>query len=251
MTEAEPAVGRRLQGRRFVITGAASGIGRCTAELFISHGAQAALMDMDLPGLEESNRRFGGHVVEVDVRDQASVSAAMAKAADLMGGIDGVVNCAGIVKIVSVEDTSPEIWAEHINTNLTGSFRICQSALQWLRQADHATILNIASGQALLPSARSVAYATSKGGVVAMTKALAWELAPKIRVNAICPGMVDTEMQVKLGRRPDDNSYRDRYALRRMALPVEIANTILFLSCPESSFITGSIVVPDGGRIFH
>jgi len=118
--------------------------------------------------------------------------------------------------------------------------------LPWLIKASFATIVNIASGQGLLPNNPGMtAYAASKGGVVNLTRALAAELAPSIRVNSVCPGMVDTPMTAGLERD------LDRYALGRIAEPLEIAQAILFLTSTESSFVTGAALAIDGGRTFH
>jgi NAD(P)-dependent dehydrogenase (short-subunit alcohol dehydrogenase family) len=140
-----------------------------------------------------------------------------------MGGIDGVVNAAGIVLRGSVGDTGVASWRRVLEVNLTGTYIVVRCALPWLARAPFATIVNIASGQGLLPTPNLTAYAASKGGVVNLTRALAAELAPAIRVNSVCPGMVDTPMTAGF---PCE---ADRYALNRIADPLEIAQAILFL----------------------
>ncbi|MBV8094007.1 MAG: SDR family oxidoreductase, partial [Acetobacteraceae bacterium] len=118
--------------------------------------------------------------------------------------------------------------------------------LPWLKKAPLAMIVNIASGQGLVPNTPNMtAYAASKGGVVNLTRALAAELAPSIRVNSVCPGMVDTPMTTGLQREVD------RYAMKRIAEPLEIAQAILFLTSAESSFVTGAALAVDGGGTFH
>src|SRR4051794_2922259 len=133
-----------------------------------------------------------------------------------------------------------------MDVNLTGIYIVVRCCLPWLAKATGATIVNIASGQGLLPNTPDMtAYAASKGGVVNLTRALAAELAPAIRVNSICPGMVNTPMT--MGGQGDVTPY----ALKRVAEPLEIAHAILFLTGGESSFVTGAALAVDGGRTFH
>ncbi len=177
---------------------------------------------------------------------EASVAHAVEQGAAAMGGIDGVVNAAGIVIHGSVLDIGVADWQRVLDVNLTGTYIVVRCCLPWLTKAPVATIVNIASGQGLLPNSPNMtAYAASKGGVVNLTRALAAELAPSIRVNSVCPGMVDTLMTAGLQREVD------RYALKRIAEPLEIAQAILFLTSTESSFITGAALAVDGGRTFH
>jgi NAD(P)-dependent dehydrogenase (short-subunit alcohol dehydrogenase family) len=236
----------RLQGRHILITGAASGIGQRTAELFAAEGAALTLLDCDRKRLTSVSRETGGTAVEADVTQEPSVTHAVEQGASAMGGIDGVVNAAGIVIHGSVLDVGLADWKLVLDVNLTGTYIVVRCCLPWLAKAPFATIVNIASGQGLLPNNPGMtAYAASKGGVVNLTRALAAELAPSIRVNSVCPGMVDTPMTAGLERD------LDRYALGRIAEPLEIAQTILFLTSTESSFVTGAALAVDGGRTFH
>ena len=236
----------RLQGRRILITGAASGIGQRTAELFAAEGAALTLLDCDRKRLASVARETGGTAVEADVTQEPSVAHAVERGASAMGGIDGVVNAAGIVIHGSVLDVGIADWKLVLDVNLTGTYIIVRCCLPWLAKAPFGTIVNIASGQGLLPNNPGMtAYAASKGGVVNLTRALAAELAPSIRVNSVCPGMVDTPMTAGFERD------LDRYALGRIAEPLEIAQAILFLTSTESSFVTGAALAIDGGRTFH
>jgi len=239
----------RLSGRRILITGGASGIGRATCELFTREGAVVAVLDRD------AARTGGAHAIAADVSDSASVTRAVQDAAQALGGLDGLVNAAGVYINRDLMNTTPDVWNTTIAVNLTGTFLCVQAAVPLLRQASRATIVNIASGVGLLPTGgSSTAYVASKGGVIAMTRALAAELAPAIRVNAVCPGAVETPMT--------DGTLRDtagavipaivsRYALGRPAAPEEIAAGILFLTSHESSFVTGINMPVDGGRTYH
>jgi NAD(P)-dependent dehydrogenase (short-subunit alcohol dehydrogenase family) len=236
----------RLQGRRILITGAASGIGQRTAELFAAEGAALTLLDCDRKRLASVARETGGTAVEADVTQEPSVARAVEQGASAMGGIDGIVNAAGIVIHGSVLDVGLADWKLVLDVNLTGTYIVVRCCLPWLTKAPFATIVNIASGQGLLPNNPGMtAYAASKGGVVNLTRALAAELAPSIRVNSVCPGIVDTPMTAGLERD------LDRYALGRIAEPLEIAQAILFLTSTESSFVTGAALAIDGGRTFH
>lgn len=236
----------RLRGRRIVITGAASGIGRSTAELFALEGASLALLDRDGRGVAETARQTGGDAFEVDITAEDAVAEAVESAGRAMDGIDGVVNAAGIMSRGLASEVPAAAWRNILEVNLTGTYIVARSCLPWMMREPAATIVNIASAQGLLPNAPGhTAYAASKGGVVNLTRALAAELAPKIRVNSVCPGMVDTPMA---------DGYRanvGNYALKRLADPVEIARAILFLTSAESSYVTGAALATDGGRSFH
>ncbi len=181
----------RLTCRRVVITGAA--IGRTTAHLFRAEGAQLVLVDSNASALQAE---AGSDIaLALDIPDpQAAMCAVTGAAADL-GGLDRLVNCAGIMQTGPTADVTPEVWRAVIDVNLSGSFFMAQTCLPFLQQAEGSSIVNNASGAGLLPNGKGLAaYAASKGGVIAMTKALASDLAPAIRVNCICPGMVDTPM---------------------------------------------------------
>jgi NAD(P)-dependent dehydrogenase (short-subunit alcohol dehydrogenase family) len=254
MTESTPAAAEpaaqtsadRLRGRRIVITGAASGIGRSTAQLFAREGAALAFLDRDGRGLAETAKETGGHGFEVDITNEEAVAEAIEKAGLALGGIDGVVNAAGIMPRGLASEVPAAVWRHVLEVNLTGTYIVIRSCLPWIAREPAATIVNIASAQGLLPNAPGLsAYAASKGGVVNLTRALAAELAPRIRVNSVCPGMVDTPMA---------DGFRGNvgnYALHRLAEPIEIARAILFLTSPESSYVTGAALAADGGRSFH
>jgi NAD(P)-dependent dehydrogenase (short-subunit alcohol dehydrogenase family) len=239
----------RLAGRKILVTGGASGIGRATSELFAREGAAVVALDRDVA------RVAGAHAITADVSDATSVSRAMQEAVHVLSGLDGLVNAAGVFINRGLMETDPDVWNTTLGVNLTGTFLCVQAAVPFLRQAERATIVNIVSGVGLLPTGGgSTAYVASKGGVIAMTRTLAAELAPGIRVNAVCPGAVETAMT--------DGTLRDasgavipaivnRYALGRPAAPEEIAAGILFLTSHESSFVTGINLAVDGGRTYH
>lgn len=241
----------RLEGRRFIITGAASGIGRATAELFAREGARLALVDLSEASVREVAESVSALGFAVNVSNREAVRRFVAEAAEALGGVDGVVNVAGIHRTRSVEEASDADWDDTLAVNLTGPYTLIQAALPHLRQATNPTIVNIASATALLPTLNNMsAYVASKGGLVALSKALAYELAPHIRVNAICPGLIATGLTT-----PDYFAFaaspESPYMLKRIADPSEVASGILYLSCAESSFVTGVALAIDGGRTFH
>jgi NAD(P)-dependent dehydrogenase (short-subunit alcohol dehydrogenase family) len=245
----------RLNGRKILITGGASGIGRATAILFAKEGAAVAVLDRSADAANDVAAAVGGTAFAVDVADPGSVAQAVEQAAASMGGLDGVVNAAGIFSSQGLTDTSPELFNRMLTINVTGTFLVVQAAERFLRAAAGATIVNIGSGVGLKPTGPgSTAYVASKGAVIAMTRVLAMELAPKIRVNVVCPGMVDTAMTESFIRnnqgeiRPE---IAGLYALGRAASAEELAAAILFLTSGESSFVTGIALPVDGGRTYH
>lgn len=243
-----------LGNRLILITGAASGIGLATARLFAKQGAKLVLLDRDEAALAAAADETGGVSVAVDLFDRNAAVAAVETAALRLGGLDGLVNCAGIAGSMPLDELDPDSWDRFIGINLTAPYLVCRTALPFLRKRPGSTIVNIASGQALLPNAPGIAaYAASKAGLVAFTKALGAELAPAIRANTIAPGIVATPLVANvLGEGdPDAAPFVQQYAMRRVARPEEIADAILFLSSPASSYITGTVLAVDGGRTYH
>ncbi|KQP23417.1 SDR family NAD(P)-dependent oxidoreductase [Pseudorhodoferax sp. Leaf267] len=246
MNQADVKVPGRLAGRKLVVTGAASGIGKATARLLAQEGARLALLDLDAAGVQRTAAETGGCGLVVDISDEGGVDQAIDAAAAFLGGIDGVVNAAGIMTIGPVGETPVGVWRKTLEVNLTGTYMVTRSCLRFMAAESAGSVVNIASAAGLLPNAPGLtAYAASKGGVVNLTRALAAELAPKIRANCVCPGMVDTPMAD--GFRANVGNY----ALKRVADPLEIARVVLFLTSAESSYVTGATLAADGGRSYH
>lgn len=244
----------RLQNRRLVVTGGASGIGRSTVEAFLREGAKVAIFDIDVANMQPLAQPGRCWTMACDVRDEAQVAQFMAAAAEAMGGVDGVVNCAGVANGLPFEETDYASWKAQIDTNLNGTFLVCKAATPYMRKAGSGTIVNLASAQALLPTGSSSSYTASKGGVVAFSKTIAFELASKgIRVNVVCPGTTDTPMvRGVLEQNPDAvNRNLAAVPMGRLAKSTEITDLILFLTGPESSFMTGTAIPCDGGRTRH
>lgn len=246
----EPVAARvqgRLEGRRVLVTGAASGIGRAVAALFLQAGAQVAALDRYSP-----DDLAGALRLQADVTDAEAVQTQVDLAARTLGGLDGLVNAAGIANTDLAEEVSLADWKRVLDVNLTGTFVVCRACLPHLRAAGGGTIVNLSSGQGLQPFVRRSAYAASKAGVIAFSKSIAMEWAPAIRVNTLCPGAVDTPM-VRAGYSEEvlRTQVGPRYALGRIGEPIEIAQAALYLTSSESSFVTGIVLAVDGGRSYH
>ena len=168
----------RLHGRRILVTGAASGMGRSIAEMFGAEGAALALLDLNDEGVRAVAVELGAVGFACDVSDRLAVQEVVAKAGGVMGGIDGIVNAAGILVIKPFGELEPESWDRMLAINLTGPFNIIYAALPMLRVAEKATIVNIASTSALMPMAGTTGYSASKAGLAMFTKCLASILAP-------------------------------------------------------------------------
>jgi len=256
--------GGRLANRRILITGAASGIGLATARLFLAEGAAVAALDnrpqaLDaaLTALREVGADAATIPVYADVTDMASVAAGTAAAAAALGGLDGVVNAAGVDLLQPFEEMTAGDWHGVLAINLTGPMQVCQAVLPLMKAAGGGSIVNIASGAALRPLAERTAYCASKAGLVMLTKTLALELAPHgVRANAICPGAIDTPMlELSYRDRPDPEAalqaIRERYALGRIGEVDDIAEAALYLTSDAAGFVTGAALAVDGGRAFH
>jgi NAD(P)-dependent dehydrogenase (short-subunit alcohol dehydrogenase family) len=242
----------RLAGRRILITGGASGIGLATAELFVAEGAKVALLDRDRDAGALAAKRLGAFFYCADVASEKEVMACVNQAADALRGIDGLVNSAGISVYQPLASTDVATWQRTFDVNLTGAMLVAREALPYLKKSAGSTIVNVASGIGLRPFADRGAYAASKAGLIGWTRVLAQELAPDIRVNATCPGSTDTPlMQAQLAADGAPTDAVPNLALRRRGKAVEQAQAILFLTGPESTFVTGVALAVDGGRTFH
>ena len=241
-------VAGKLQGRRIVVTGAANGMGLAIADLFASEGARLALLDLNAAGVQTVAGRLNATGFACDVSDRAAVNTTVQMAGEVLGGIDGIVNAAGILAIKAFGELPPESWDRMLAINLTGPFNVVYAALPMLRAAARATIVNIASTSALMPMAGTTGYSASKAGLAMFTKCLAFDLGPTIRANSICPGVIKTEMTRYLWENGEHSARAaDRVALKRLGLPEDVARAALFFSTEQSGFTTGTELPVDGG----
>ncbi len=227
-----------------MITGAASGIGRASAELFIELGAKLILVDIDAVPIDDPARAIAvrGDVAE----EQTAID--VATAARSMGGVDVLVNSAGSDLAASLAETSAAQWDRIFEVNVRSVFLMCKHSVP-LMQRQGASIINISSAAGISPIANRPAYIASKGAVIALTRSLALDLAPAIRVNCVCPGAVETPLlRSSIHSEADREAVRARYPLGRIAEPSEIASVVAFLASGEGSYVTGATIPVDGGR---
>ena len=238
-----------------VITGGAKGIGLACAKLFSAQGYRVALLDADALALQAASETLSAddwRPITADVSSSVAIDEAVATIKDAWGRIDVLVNNAGIAFASALSDHSDADWNRVFAVNVNSAFFMCRATVPLL-QAQGGAIVNVSSMTAMVGQPRGVAYTASKGALLAMTKALALELAPhNIRVNCVCPAGVDTPlMQSWAGSQADPQAVlkaqADMHVLGRMASPEEIANAIYFLATPSSSFITGVILPVEGG----
>ena len=241
-----------LAGRGVLVTGGSSGIGAATARRLAADGARIVIAARRHEELERLATELGDATtaMTVDVAAPDQVAELAASAERHLGGIDVLVHSAGISRPAPLEQLTPVRWEEVIGTNLSGCFYVCREVGLRMRARGGGTIVNVASESSFLGEPMYVAYCASKGGVLTLTKALAAELAPTVRVNAICPGSVDTSMlRDDFAALPDPDGALDatrrRIPLGRFASPEEIADGIAWLA--TSTFATGLALNLDGG----
>ena len=244
----------RLEGRRALVTGAARGIGRGIVERFAAEGARVVGSDVDGTTLEATTATIAEtgvelHSVVADVREPGDITALVARASESLGGIDIVVNNAGIQREAPLEIMSLDEWDAVLDVDLRAYFLVIQAALPLLQQSPHARIVNISS-RAHLGLAGQVNYSAAKAGVIGMTRALSLELGPRgITVNAIAPGMIDTDL-VRNNRRAEEMiaSAVESTPLRHIGTPADVAAAVAYLASDDGAFVSGEVLHVTGGR---
>jgi len=248
------AASRSVAGSTVLVTGAASGMGRATAQVFAQEGANVAVTDYSEDGAKavaEGIAAAGGtaQAWRLDVSDSLQINAVTQAIADHFGGLDIVVNNAGVSGFSPVDDDGYEdVWGRSLSVLLTAHQRVIRAALPFLRKSASPRIVNIASTEALGATARNSPYAAAKAGVTGLTRALAVELGPEgITVNCICPGPILTAMTNRYPQNEREIYAKRRTALRRYGAPEEVAHMTLSLCLPAASFLTGAVIPVDGG----
>lgn len=238
----------RLEGRHIVVTGAASGMGKAIAERFVAEGAKLALLDWNGDGVADVAAATGSVGYKCDVSNRDNVNDVIAQAGAALGAIDGIVNGAGVLDIKPFGELTPEAWDRMIAVNLTGPYNIIHAALPWLQAAASATIVNISSVSGMMPMAGTSGYSASKAGVLMFTRCLGFDLGPNIRANAICPGVIQTEMTRYILSDPEHAARAsERVALKRLGDVEDVTRAALFFSTEDSAFTTGAALPVDGG----
>jgi len=242
----------RLKGKKALITGLASGIGAACAERFIREGAAVAGMDSN-PLPKELQKTLGASVMHCqgDVRSEKDIQQAVEQAVDALGGLDILINSAGVGSGGPTGEIAMEEWERVMDINVKGSFLAAKHVIPHMVKQGGGSIVNLGSIEGMEGFNASVVYGTSKGAVIQMSRDLAVDLAEHgIRVNCVCPGAIDTPLTAILKGKallPIRRQMEKHHLMHRFGRPEEIANAILFLASDEASFVTGLIMPVDGG----
>ena len=245
---------RSVAGRVVVVTGAASGMGRATAHLLADEGAAVGIVDRDADGLARAAAEIADagaqvHAVTADVAEEGAPGRAVEEIRSALGPVDGLVNNAGVSIPAPIDsDDFARAWSTTLAANLTAHTGFVRAALDDLRRHGLGRIVNVASTEGLGATAGIAAYTAAKHGVIGLTRSLAVELGPSgVTANCVCPGPINTGMTAAI---PDEHKRvfaKRRTALRRYGEPEEVAHATLSLLLPAASYITGAVLVVDGG----
>ena len=241
-----------LSGKIALVTGASRGIGAAAARLFAAEGADVFVgYHKNRSGAEQTAEAVArlqraAWLVSLDVGNPASVSAAMAEVQGRVPGLDCAVLCAGTNAIAPLVDLTPDDWDQVIRVNLSGTFYLLRAVVPLLRA--NGSIVTVASVAAHTGAAHHAHYAAAKAGVINLTKSAARSLAPRIRVNCVAPGLTQTEMGIEAIASQASDYLKTKLLAQRMAMPEEIARSIVFLASPAASFIYGATLDINGGR---
>ncbi len=249
----------KFDNKVVIITGAGSGIGQASAELFARRGAAVVVADYNVDNAAQVADGLNAAgcealAVEVDVSKEGMVAEMVQKTLNRFGGIDILFNNAGILLPGSVLDLTLEDWHRVIDVNLTGVYLCSKAVLPHMIQRGGGSIINASSSTGAHDAIENTAaYVSSKGGVAMLTKAMALDhIRENIRVNAICPGPTDTPMLRSFFSTPEEvRQFGESFPIGRLGQPVELAQVVLFLASDEASYVTGALIAADGGQTAH
>jgi len=242
---------RGLGDKRVLITGGAGGIGMAVARRFLDEGARVVLLDRDRRALARIEGEIQGlsGVIGADVSDPGDVARGFGELDALMSGLDILINNAGISLRHAFLDISAEEWRQVVEVNLNGVFLVAQQAARRMLAGSGGVILNMGSTNGLRGYPYYADYNASKAGVIELTRSMALELGPKIRVNAVCPGFILTPMQEAEYTPQMRRSFARKLPLQRLGRPEDVAGLFAYLASDDASFITGQCFTIDGGEI--
>jgi meso-butanediol dehydrogenase/(S,S)-butanediol dehydrogenase/diacetyl reductase len=242
---------RGLKGKRVLVTGGAGGIGTATVARFLEEGAQVVVLDRDEMALRHIERDLPAlsGAIRADVTDAENVARAFEELDGLLRGLDVLINNAGISLRHRFVDISPQEWRQVMAVNLDGVFFVAQQAARRMLAGEGGVILNMGSTNGLMGYHHYADYNTSKAGVIELTRSMALELAPSVRVNAVCPGFILTPMQEAEYTSEEQRAFVDKLPLDRLGRPEDVAALFAFLASDDASWITGQCFVIDGGEI--